>query len=77
MIAPLMNKLQKNPTTGSQSDIGQSFTSNNTICTTLNMWMTDEIDNMLSQHGFDDDTELNTTEPITQTSKNNIHKKLT
>ena len=28
MIAPLMNKLQKNPTTGSQSDIIQSVISN-------------------------------------------------
>ena len=28
MIAPLMNKLQKNPTIGSQSDIIQSVTSN-------------------------------------------------
>ena len=28
MIAPLMNKLQKNPTTGSQYDIIQSVTSN-------------------------------------------------
>ena len=28
MIAPLMNKLQKNPTIGSQSDILQSVTSN-------------------------------------------------
>ena len=28
MIAPLMNKLQKNPTIGSQSDINQSITSN-------------------------------------------------
>ena len=28
MIAPLMNKFQKNPTTGSQYDIIQSVTSN-------------------------------------------------
>ena len=28
MIAPLMNELQKNPTTGSQYDIIQSVTSN-------------------------------------------------
>ena len=31
MIAPLMNKLQKNPAIGSQSDIIQSVTSNKSL----------------------------------------------
>ena len=54
----------------------QPLAKNDTICTTLNTWMTEEIDNMLSEHGFDD-TESNTIEPTTQTSKDNIHEKLT